>query len=557
MFSSILGPTTVTQNANDASSAANEIGPHVYELVNLPSDLLTFFADGCGGTGDSKQKSVADLMEEIALKYGIPNFAINLGDRFYKNSYLLKPDGVLAADDPAFKTYFEEVFGNPEYITLNKIVFLLALGNHDGNRHNWEKNKAKDLINIIIGKNDPDTLEMNQVIHTYLKNPSEAKKLLLESRLDLTKVFSEIGQWFLPAKYYSVIAGKVQLFFLNSNTYVKDYLDLMRARATGQPIDPNNQAYWLEQEYEKAKLAGRSVMFIQHNPLISSGHRAINGDANLYLNYADQLEVNNLIDEPETSKDYCRMLMKIFAKQGFDNSVLKAIISAHDHNLSYRNTLDNDALPLKFCQVGAGAGGGKLQNKNDKNDPDLPCFIKQNGFVKVSTNIHDPKEILFDYFTVDGVHIRFNHLSKKPIHEQCHDVTLNTLRDKIAEACDEYVSNLSSSHSSGVINYALSTVSSLWHKLTSQPATESDLKLIDNLRFYLHRPQLINQETKAPETLEGFLHTLVSMTEALQEKSLCKTIDNILKTHFVYDVDLSLLKKAILNQTINQAPRLL
>lgn len=555
MFSSFFGSATATQDTTNAATVATEVGPHVYELSNLPSESLSFFVDGCGGTADSKQISVADLMEEIAIKYGAPNFAINLGDRFYKNSYLLKPDGVLAADDPAFKTYFEEILGNPKYTILNTIVFLLALGNHDGNRHNWEKNKAKDFINIIIGKNDPDTLEMNQVIHTYLKNPAEAKKLLMESRLDLAKVIADIGRWFLPAKYYSVFAGKVQLFFLNSNTYVKDYLALSRKRVVVESTDPNNQAFWLEKEYEKAKQAGRSVIFAQHNPLISSGHRAIHGDANLYLNYDEQIEINNLIDEPVTSKDYCRMLMKIFAKQNFEANVLKAIITAHDHNLSYRNTLDNDALPLKFCQVGAGAGGGKLQSKNDKNDSDLPCFIKQNGFVKVSVNMNHPQEILFDYFTVDGIHIRFNHLSKKPIHEQCNDTTLTILREKIAEACDEYAAAHSLPHASALTS-AMVTATSLWNKLTSQLVAD-DSGLIDQLRYYLHRPQLINLETKNPETLEGFLVTLVNMTDKLQDKSLYKTINSILTTHFPYPIDLEVVKNSSLNQHTYQAPTLL
>lgn len=494
-------PAPIHINLENATRVAKEVGHRTYQLANLTSDVLTFFSIGCAGTAQDSQKKVYALMEKIAQQFGAPQFVVELGDRFYQNSYY-KEDGVLSADAEDFNTFFHDIAGNPDLALISGIVFFMIMGNHEGNRQSWEK----ALKHIIGGRNDPATLEFHQIIHTFLESPELTLKLLTHHELDLNDLIKYIGQWILPADFYSLIAEKLQIIFLNSNTYIVDYLKLVAAREREEEIDPENQAYWLQKKYAEAKMHGRAVIIAQHHPLASWGKRAIKGDAHLYLSPEQISEMNQLIDEPLKSNDYCKMLMKTFTQQGLDPITFKALLCAHDHNLSYRNSLANENSPLKYSQVCSGGGGGKLQHKAvDTNADDRGCFIQQHGFVKVTIDIKNPTDILFDFFTIDDIHLRFNQLSTRPIHESSGDTELDILRETIASLCDQFLKeNPPTQHS--------------WLGALSFWKAADDITKVDQFWHYIHRPNLINMETKEKETLSSFVATVNQFCDTLQDQ---------------------------------------
>ncbi|MFK7822691.1 MAG: metallophosphoesterase [Oligoflexales bacterium] len=145
------------------------------------NNSLTFLAFGDGGTGNSKQKKVADSMVRICSIQGC-DFAIMLGDNIYN-------DGVDNVDDEQFQTKFEVPYGPLA------IPFYVALGNHDarGNtqaqidyteRSLWWNMPARyyaetieDLMIIAIDSNDFGE-DQRQFLADQLENSSASLNIV-------------------------------------------------------------------------------------------------------------------------------------------------------------------------------------------------------------------------------------------------------------------------------------------------------------------------------------------------------------------------------------------
>src|SRR5579862_8183646 len=161
MFSSLFGttkasPTTKTSTSTSASTsastsvinkdgytpeqekeltsemlkAAQEVGPHAYELEGLEeNEDLCYIEFGCQGDGSETQEEMANFLLEkiIELKeQGIKvRFVVLLGDNFY-------PNGAKTPFDEIFHICFVSKYKNEKWKNLlDDIFFLAGTGNHD------------------------------------------------------------------------------------------------------------------------------------------------------------------------------------------------------------------------------------------------------------------------------------------------------------------------------------------------------------------------------------------------------------------------------------------
>lgn len=159
------GDDGMTGDTQDDSGSASGDGTGSGDPPAPAPTITRFVALGDAGTGDDKQRRVANALQQVCAARGC-DFAVYLGDNFYS-------DGVTSVDDQKF----EDVFETP-YAALG-FTFHVVLGNHDygGNGGGW----------------DP-------------------------ARTDAQVAYTDRSQkWSMPDQYYSVEEGQVTLLGLDTN----------------------------------------------------------------------------------------------------------------------------------------------------------------------------------------------------------------------------------------------------------------------------------------------------------------------------------------------------
>lgn len=311
----------------EAEKAAREAIPRTYYLDHSnksekpgdPNVDLRFFVFGCQGNKSKAQKEVARLLEEIARDPSHkPDFILILGDNFYDW-------GVGSADDKAFRTHFDEIYG--ELAKLG-IPCFVTLGNHDANLHS---------LNTFVSEKGISR-SLHQVAHSYRGDDdyeTTADKVQLYANEKL--ILEKLPLWNMPARAYSLVKGNTQIFCIDSNTYVNDYLEYLEK---GEATPPHNQARWLAEEVKKAKAEGRQMILALHHPLFTTGSRAEHSDIKNY--FATKEEKDKLFRHfPHLNEKYSYnyFLKECFAEQEME---FDQVVAAHDHNMSYYNNNDND-----------------------------------------------------------------------------------------------------------------------------------------------------------------------------------------------------------------------
>lgn len=490
----------------DPIKTAYEVGPHVYQLINHHSDELTFFAEGCGGVPGEKQKKVASRMDGVAA-FKPPAFFLGCGDNFYH-------DGVTDYRDSRFTTQYHDTYGDPLLEHLAPVPGFIGLGNHDGRRHKWEQLLTSYTPTFI--RTPPQTgevVEVNQVAHSYTTQPNDKNinvskcELYSSETLDITN----LPKWNMPFFYYSIICEKVQIFVLNSNSYVSDWLKKEKLSEKKEsdlaaevldfsiPLEKNckNQATWFETECKKAKLAGRTVIVVMHHPLFTASvrHFQYKGDAELYLTPDELKEANERLNQPVESRIYNEILRKVFQTQEI---LMDMVIAAHDHSLYYYNNILDIDSPYKICQVVTGGGGGDLQDRmNFQNHKNLGGFLKQTGFIAITCNKYHPELITIEIFTTENHYLKFTNKDPIPVREPSLDNRIEIIRELILEACDEYQIFLD--------NRQTINEGKFFRLTTNHKHTTNDLDIMHELMSYLNKPIPSDYDS----TLV-FLHELIS-----------------------------------------------
>ncbi|VVC74881.1 hypothetical protein AQUSIP_01550 [Aquicella siphonis] len=450
---------------SEALDDARKSTARVYNITHLPRSNMNVCVLGCQGSTGEDPKKVAAKINEFAKSHPElkPDLIILLGDNFY-------PDGVFNPVDPRFESQFHGIYGNPELTEICSVPCVVVLGNHDGGRDT--ETQLKSWVpghNYLLGTNphSNDEAELQQVAHSMLRHPSDPLREEKKSRLFQQDVidYRHLPKHLMPHFYHSWVFNKFQVFALNSNTYAKDFLELMRLFAFDKEIDPStNQAAWLEQAYAQAATNKRATLFTMHHPLFSVGKRVYSSgwDAKHYLNPGEITLLNRILQIPPRSSDFKERLKQAFLEpldlKNLDtnanyNAMLAKIIydfqglqpsmisTAHDHSIYvYNNAADETSGP-KVCQIVAGGGGSnELQHRlyfgKQKN---LGCFMREHGFAILSCDTTKPELFNINVVTTRGYHLQFTSRDSKPVRMETKDERVAELRGIVLQACGNYV----------------------------------------------------------------------------------------------------------------------
>lgn len=460
----------------DALRAARESSPAVINVVNHPSKMNICIL-GCQGNKNTDfPMQVAKLMNDNTISK--PDLLIILGDNFY-------PDGVPSPVDAKFEKQFHNIYNNEELKNIFGIPCIVILGNHDGGRDtesyikSWVPGKS-----YIFGSNTVqlNEAELQQIAHSMIRHPSDPDTTIYKPLFfkQETVEYKDLPKHLMPHFFHSWIFDKLQIFALNSNTYVKDfimhmkefaedstptYADYMKKLGENKVKNPiMNQAAWLDIEYAEAMAAKRSTIFTMHHPMISIGKREYpNGwDAHHYLTPEDITLINAILKLSLDQNDFKDQLVTIFknintayhaASNANYNEIMRNIIygfqkktplvvgTAHDHsNYYYNNINDNTNTGHKICQVVAGGGGSKdLQHRAFYgNHESTAAFSRKHGFSMISCDTANPAVMDINMLTTDGMHLHFNNLSSIPLRKPEIDEKVKTMREIVLGECAKY-----------------------------------------------------------------------------------------------------------------------
>lgn len=385
--------------------------PPIDEKKNS-SKAFTILCFGCHGENTINAQLVAAKIAEVAAK-DEALFIIVTGDNFY-------PKGVSAPNHKKFEKFFEKKF--LEFPALKNKIFFIVLGNHDYNFRNYASHQKSGI-----------EIAAMEVAHTYLNQVGDfdplKEKYLSQKSLDLTFLSSKHYHWFMPSRFYKKYSkeANAEFYFLDSNTYLFDYLELLRLNAVILELEKTlvnitnefdraplervinqkkkirkiNQVYWLNHSIQKRQDVRKII--IQHHPLYTVGKRDQDSDAKHYLNDENILTLLGIfeIDPEELFKtNYNDLLKKSFMK---DNILEKidVLIHSHDHASALYNSSifseDEKILKKGFCQLNVGGGGGKFQNM--KNFSEIRNFPIYSGYGCSSMTFY-PDEIIFRIYNI-------------------------------------------------------------------------------------------------------------------------------------------------------------
>ena len=492
-------------------AAVHEVGARVYRLTNHGGKKIRICVFGCQGEKGSAQKEVAALIEKLAQSpETCPHLLLILGDNFYNN-------GVESPNDPRIEDQYYNVYYGDMTPNLKNIPSIGILGNHDGNRHRWEKWES-----MVHASLTGEEAEIQQVMHTYLHHGegclTTEEKIEFYSQEELD--YKKMPLWNMPYFYYSIIIppeqeeddvektddednsfvyGGTQLFCLNSNTFVKDYLSykaflyelnqqeknfedsdkeiyFLSAHEKLKKFARHNQAAWLILEYNAAIAANRIPILAMHHPVFTRGRRAYDayGDADIYLTPDELLRANGMFGLPTKSLRYNALIEAILTQERL---YFKTCLAAHDHFLSYNKG--------EICQVVSGGGGGKLQKLEYFENPEgLGCYIQKTGVVMLEINKNKDRPIKIDYYTTNQLHLRFTSESSAPVLSYKMSPPVEKIKQILFACFERYMTFLREQE----IKYAGNFFTSLLGKETGTH-TNHDTRIMCDMMNYLNQPE--------------------------------------------------------------------
>lgn len=422
---------------NAAKRAAYDVGPRLYELTDLPDGPFSFILVGCQGDGHEHQHEVASFMNETleareTANEPKPVALFGAGDNFYE-------DGVKAPNDPKFKTHIHDLYYADHLTHLNQLPFLLALGNHDGNRQ---------IGTTPLLHDQGEVLEINQCAHTYFAANSEGieakKAMFMQEKISV----HDLMHFNMPFLFYAIKAKHTIFAFLNSNTFLQDVLNLhtdMTAEGYDRKTGRINQAYWAQLIYQKSVEMGADFYVVWHHPALMTGKRSERFpekfDSTHYM-YDHDLARTNLLF---TSLD------KTFKPTNSYNSLLVQalktlkiapflIIAAHEHSLVVYNNSEDAERRQTIRQFTTGTGGAdKLDDRRSYRDhPYVGAHANKYGFGIINCDPAHPHTYVLDVYAKKALHLKFNQASHLPLIMPGTDHEVLEIREKVLSLCNSF-----------------------------------------------------------------------------------------------------------------------
>ena len=234
MMRFVLFAVAIVASADGHTENLVPASHHVHSLrarssLQGPAEPFCFVSFGCwGGHNLATQRTVAKLMERVVEKMArFPvTFVIAAGDNFYKK-------GVTSVNDKRFKRTFEDVYRSP---TLDKVPFLVALGNHD---------YRGDFF-----------AQVNYTTQQFAVEESSGAQ-------------RGSGRWYLPHPYYSIqVASDVVVTVLDGPLFERCHNN---GNESPRCWDHGFQRQWVEQQLLTTYRAVRYKIVVCHYPLHANG----------------------------------------------------------------------------------------------------------------------------------------------------------------------------------------------------------------------------------------------------------------------------------------------
>ncbi|WP_231491583.1 tartrate-resistant acid phosphatase type 5 family protein [Pedobacter sp. Leaf170] len=202
------------------SAPANSAYPKI--IAKEPA-ALNFIAMGdWGRNGADHQKQVAKQMGITATDVKA-QFIISTGDNFY-------PSGVISAQDPLFRTSFEDIYTD---FSL-QWDWYVVLGNHD-----------------------------------YKSNP--------DAQVEYSKISR---RWKMPARYYAKkfpingdVNNQVLIAFIDTNPLIKEFYNNAEYGPNVKGQDTTAQKKWLAKTLSEADPSIKWKIVVGHHPIYTGGSR--------------------------------------------------------------------------------------------------------------------------------------------------------------------------------------------------------------------------------------------------------------------------------------------
>lgn len=435
------------------------VGPQVYELANSTDDEETnFLVLGCHGSGNQHQHAVAEMMNEkvAGLKAAgqpLPKFILFLGDNIYDHG---ANSPAPSTEEKGFDECFHKVYKTTDRGEIKELPCFFVLGNHDYDFDVGNANNPMHSIEVAT------RLAANQVARSYFSTMVETVTEKIQRFVKPVLNPDEIkNNWNMPYFFYSLIAGNTQVFCLDSNTFLLDFLALKQGKVNESGKEKStgrvNQAYWLQQEYIKAKASGKQIIFAQHHPLRVAAKRAFakKYDSLHYLTNAQISDISKILygkDAPNEGLSYNDMLNDAFKHM---DAYPDLIYAAHEHAISYNNTKTRDADKPLVQFISGGGGGDKLDQRHSFRDqPYLGLYQQHYGYTHITCNGKNNTFSIDAHIEGLDYPIRFNEKNHRPLIVESDNKTLNNLRKAVLSACKEYFNALCDAERSLMQQYA-------------------------------------------------------------------------------------------------------
>ncbi|QDZ20943.1 metallophosphoesterase [Chloropicon primus] len=276
-------------------------------------DEVTFLVVGdWGRDGLDGQRAVARGMASLADELR-PDFVISTGDNFYIG-------GLASPSDSQFETSFVDVYNAGSL----QVPWLTVLGNHD-----YGDSGGCGTADL----NDDACLPAS-------KRSSRSPLHQLEPSLR-----ERDWRWFCD-RYYTYAPSKdVELFFLDTNPFIKEYYNYSWAHDIPGGLSAQNaegQKKFLERALESSEAAYKIV--VGHHPFFSNGYRG--GETDLQDALGPLLERNNV----------------------------SMYLNGHDHDMQH---VVGKSATTQFFTSGAGSrtGRGFTVGENSMFESDEPGFL--------------------------------------------------------------------------------------------------------------------------------------------------------------------------------------
>lgn len=561
-----------------ASLAAQQTTPCTLSITDCPDKIYLAFI-GCHGSGNKDQEAVARLMNELGEKYPF-TFKIFGGDNFY-------PHGAKSPVDDCFNSLRN--YDTPELENICNVPGFAALGNHCGGRDtasickSWLTETIAGISYFISTNSQKNAAaEQQQIAHSMLI--SDPAIFAGDAETPRKVSYKKLSGFVMPHDFYKFEPddpdAKVSFVVLNSNTYAKDFLDLLFAKTVGkkkqqndrvstesseelddfyEPVtpDPNNQAVWYQQQAELAKAKGITIFTMQHHPHVIRDKRgyAFGYDAWHYLDPLSMTRLSDILALDPDDADYLKKVKEIFQTNYMPEELLtnanynqmlhdivfkhqkisvKNYLVAHSHNLNYFNNNNSLSHFASICQVTSGAGGEKLQSRLNFSEADnLGGFFGKHGCIVLEIDPYHPELFHIYFHTVDGSSLHFTNESSQPLQAPLTDIRTIMLRNDVLEACKTYEAllneiqttkdgaGLPNAKKSGAFLFFSNYVNPYMH-------THAIVYWLHEIKNYFNQPVMPDYETVKFQ-LQQFLHKLSGeLNHSFDKHPFCRDLSDAL-----------------------------